>query len=111
MSHSTHSGFSAPPACVLSAVPPCAYFCDRGFQRLARDSRKKATDGTLGHVADFLIDDSTWDVRYLMVDTRNWLPGRKVLVPPSAIEDIDWENRQVRVRLNREELKRSPESP
>lgn len=71
----------------------------------------RAADGEIGHVEDFLVDDESWQIADMVVDTRNWLPGRKVLVPPSAIEDIDWENRQVSVRLNREELKRSPESP
>jgi len=41
-----------------------------------------ATDGELGHVEDFVIDDETWAIRYLIVDTRNWLPGKKILIAP-----------------------------
>lgn len=72
--------------------------------------RIRAADGELGHVEDFLVDDQSWAIADMVVDTRNWLPGRKVLVPPSAITGIDWENREVRVRLKREELKRAPEA-
>lgn len=71
----------------------------------------RAADGDVGHVEDFLVDDETWAISDMVVDTRNWLPGKKVLVPPGAISDIDWENRQVSVRLTKEQLKRSPESP
>ena len=41
------------------------------------------SDGRLGTVSDFLFDDATWLVRWLVVDTGSWLPGRKVLLPPS----------------------------
>lgn len=71
----------------------------------------RAADGELGHVEDFLVDDASWQIADMVVDTRNWLPGKKVLVPPSAISAIDWENREVTLRLNREGLKSSPEAP
>ena len=45
----------------------------------------EATDGGIGHVKDFIIDDETWAIRYLEVDTRNWWPGKKVLVSPQWI--------------------------
>lgn len=70
----------------------------------------RAADGDLGHVEDFVIDDETWAISDMVVDTRNWLPGRKVLVPPSAIEDIDWATRKVSVRMKRDELKQAPEA-
>lgn len=73
--------------------------------------RIRAADGDIGHVEDFLLDEESWAIRDMVVDTRNWLPGKKVLVSPAAISDIDWANREVHVRLTREELKRSPESP
>ncbi len=37
----------------------------------------EATDGAIGHVEDFIIDDETWEIRYLVVDTQNWWPGRR----------------------------------
>ena len=39
-----------------------------------------ATDGEIGHVDDFLVDDVSWRIRYLMIDTSNWIGGRTVLV-------------------------------
>jgi len=67
-----------------------------------------AKDGDLGHVADFLIDDSLWEVRYLLVDTGKWLPGRKVLVDPRATDEVDWAKSTVRIHLTKEELKHCP---
>ena len=42
----------------------------------------EASDGDIGTVSDFLFDDVSWQVRWLVVDTGNWLSGRKVLLPP-----------------------------
>jgi hypothetical protein len=69
----------------------------------------QATDGEIGHVEDFILDDETWMLRYVVVDTRNWLPGRKVIVPPSWVESVDWANRKVSVDFTREEVRTSPE--
>jgi sporulation protein YlmC with PRC-barrel domain len=60
-----------------------------------------AADGKIGHVDDIRLDDRNWAVTDLVVDTRDWLPGKKVLIPPSAVEDIDWNTREVRLRLSR----------
>jgi len=69
----------------------------------------QATDGEIGHVADFIIDDETWAIRYLVVDTRNWWPGKKVLVSPQWIERVSWSEMKVFVKLSREAIKASPE--
>jgi hypothetical protein len=68
-----------------------------------------ALDGDIGHVEDFLIDDQTWEIRYLIVDTRDWLPGRRVLVSPKWIERVSWKEKQVVVDLPREAIKQAPE--
>jgi len=68
-----------------------------------------AEDGNIGHVEDFILDDQTWAVRYLEIDTRNWLPGRHVLVSPSWVEQVDWGEQQVHVGLTRESIKSAPE--
>lgn len=67
-----------------------------------------ATDGEIGHVCDFLIDDVTWAVRYLIVDSGNWLPGRRVLIAPEWIVNVSWANRRVQVELNRRQVRLSP---
>jgi hypothetical protein len=68
----------------------------------------QALDGEIGHVADFIIDDETWAIRYLVVDTRNWWPGKKVLVSTQWIESVSWEERKVFVNLSRATIKESP---
>lgn len=68
-----------------------------------------ATDGSIGHVEDFLIDAEGWQVRYLVIDTRNWLPGKKVIVAPEWVSAIDWANGEVAVEMSREQVKGSPE--
>ncbi len=68
-----------------------------------------AADGEIGHVEDFLVDDETWAIRYLIIDTRNWWPGKKVLVSPRWIENISWSQSKVVVNLSRETIKQSPE--
>ena len=69
----------------------------------------QATDGEIGHVVDFIIDDETWAIRYLVVDTRNWWPGKKVLISPEWIERVSWSELKVHVKLTREAIKASPE--
>ena len=50
----------------------------------------EATDGEIGHVDGFVLDDETWNIRYMEVATRNWWPGKKVLVSPSWIRHVSW---------------------
>jgi hypothetical protein len=69
----------------------------------------QATDGEISHVEDFIIDDQTWAIRYLIIDTRNWWPGSKVLLSPQWIERVSWSESKVFVNLSRETIKQSPE--
>ncbi len=69
----------------------------------------RATDDELGSVEDFLLDDQTWSLRYLVVDTGGWLSGRKVLVAPRWIRQISWEDRAVAVDLPRDVIAQAPE--
>lgn len=68
-----------------------------------------ARDGEIGHVRDFLFEDSDWNVRYLVVETGNWLASRRVLVSPSAVWQPDWEDRSIPVDLTMEQVRNSPE--
>ena len=43
-----------------------------------------ASDGDIGHISDLVVSDEDWAVRYLVVDTRDWLPGKHVLLPPAV---------------------------
>lgn len=69
----------------------------------------QATDEPIGHVEDFFADDEEWQIRYMLVDTRNWLPGRKVLVGIDWIDHIDWAKQDVVVNVTREQVENSPE--
>lgn len=69
----------------------------------------RATDGSLGTVSDFLIDDSTWKVRWMVVDTGGWLSGRKVLVHPSAVMSAEYGAMQLKVSLSKAQVKDSPD--
>jgi hypothetical protein len=69
----------------------------------------QASDDDVGHVEDFLVDDRSWAIRYLVVDTRNWLPGRKVLIAPAWIRSVSWEESKVYVDLTRSEVEAAPE--
>jgi uncharacterized protein YrrD len=69
----------------------------------------QAVDGEIGHVDDFIIDDETWAIRYLTIDTRNWWPGKKVLISPRWIERVSWGESKVFVNLSRATIKQSPE--
>ncbi len=69
----------------------------------------QASDGEIGHVEDFIIDDETWAIRYLIIDTKNWWGGKKILVSPQWIDHVSWDELKVFVNLSRESIKQSPE--
>ena len=68
----------------------------------------EASDGGIGNVKDFLFDESTFEIRYLIVDTGNWWPGKQVLVATRWIDGIDWIESKVHTRLSRDAIKASP---
>lgn len=76
--------------------------------RSLQDYHVLATDGSVGHVEDFILDDESWAVRYLVVDMRHWLSDRRVIVSPEWIEEIDWPARTMSLTLSREEVRNSP---
>ena len=69
----------------------------------------QATDGAVGQVDDFIIDDEPWVIRYMVVDTGDWWLGKKVIVSPRWIAHVDWKNSNVYVNLSREAIKSAPE--
>lgn len=71
--------------------------------------RIHASDGEIGHVEDFIVEEGSWIIRYMVVDTRNWWPGKKVLTSPGWITGITWRERRVSVNLSRETIRNSPE--
>jgi len=67
-----------------------------------------ACDGDVGAVDDFLVDDNSWHVRYVVVDTGTWLSGRSVLVAPGWIESIDWPASRVTAQVSKQQVETSP---
>jgi hypothetical protein len=123
-------GLWGPIAYPLAYVPPGALSADRpagaGQDPSAGGGRREddphlrsasevtgyhieASDGSIGHVEAFLFDDQDWRIRHAVVDTGNWLPGRKVLIDPDSIASVDWAQRQVRLNLTRERVESAPE--
>ena len=69
----------------------------------------QGSDDTIGHVEDFIVDDETWEIRYLVIDTSNWWFGKKVLVAPCWASHVSWEESKVYVDMTRQAIKDSPE--
>src|ERR1022692_563037 len=67
-----------------------------------------ASDGDIGHVKDFYFDDQNWAVRYLIVDTGSWLPGRQVLISPHAFGSLHQTGKVLCVNLTRKQIENSP---
>ena len=67
-----------------------------------------ASDGDIGHIEDFLVEDADWGIHYLVVDTKNWWPGKKVLISPRSVQGIDWNDRLVEINVSRDTVKASP---
>lgn len=69
----------------------------------------EATDGEIGHVEDLLADPEDWVVRFVVIDTRNWLPGKKVVVATDWLASVQWSEQRITVDLTRDQVKASPE--
>lgn len=73
-----------------------------------RGFHMRATDGPLGHVDDFIVDEASWQVRYLVVDTSNLMGGKWVAISPASVTRIEWAEQRVYVSLTQDEIKSSP---
>jgi hypothetical protein len=67
-----------------------------------------ATDGDIGHVDGFLVDERTWAIQYLIVNTSNWWLGHQVLIAPAWFEEVSWVYSKVTTGLTRQEVKNAP---
>jgi hypothetical protein len=100
------------------AVPPsnaaAQVMAETQEQRSLRSSKEvagyriHASDGDIGHVEDLVIDDHEWLVHYVEVDTRNWLPAKKVLVGTARIDQISWADESVAVSLPKKAIESAP---
>ncbi len=67
------------------------------------------SDAAIGHVEDFIVDDESWKIHYLVIDTSNWWLGKKVLVAPQWATEISWQEETVHLDMSRQTIKNSPE--
>jgi sporulation protein YlmC with PRC-barrel domain len=67
-----------------------------------------ATDGEIGAIKDFYFDEENWAIRYLVVNTGNWLASRKVLISPHSISGHPVSGKSIRVGLTRKKIEKSP---
>lgn len=105
----------------MRSVPPPPTHVEKDVERVAegdphlRSIREvigyhiQARDGEIGHVEDFILSEPIWDIQYMVVDTRNWLPGRRVLVALQWIIQVAWAEQKVHLDLLRRTVKNSPE--
>lgn len=116
----------------MSTVPMTNYILtkpelEQGFQNNSQEDKPKGDphlrsckevtgyniqtkDKEIGHIDDFLLEDETWRIRYLVLNTRNWLPGgKKVLLSPLWIDKIEWSESKIYVDLPHQLIKEAPE--
>ncbi len=67
-----------------------------------------ALDGDIGHVENVLADDANWEIRYLVIATRNWWPGKVVQLAPYAVKDIDWFGQHINMSVTRDQVRSAP---
>ena len=113
-----YGGLVAPPQAVSSAEME-AYARDEAARHQNDDlhlrSYKevvnyhiKAEDGDIGHLQGILIDEETWAIRYLIVNTSNWWLGHQVLIAPQWIRDVNWPETTISVNLTQQAVKDAP---
>ena len=77
--------------------------------RQIKGTSLRGTEEVVGHIDDLYLDADTWQVRYVVVDTGVWLPGRRVLLPPEVLTGSDWGAGVATVSLTRKQVKESPD--
>lgn len=76
------------------------------YERL--NYRTEARDGIVGSLDDFLMDDRTWAIRYAVIDTGKWLPGRKIIMAHSGMGEPDWPSRTIPLNVTKAEIEAAP---
>lgn len=111
----------APDKLAVDAMPPRAQSPEAEAEAAPQDDdphlrscntvtsyHVQAIDGDIGHVAGFLVDDETWAIRYVVVDTSNWWLGHQVLIAPQWIDNVSWADATVSVNLTQQAVKDAP---
>lgn len=81
----------------------------RSFNEVSGNYKIETVDGKIGHFVDFIVDDSDWSIVYMVIDTGNFLKGKKVLLSPHWIKNIFWSDEVFVVDTTLDKVKNSPE--
>lgn len=73
-----------------------------------KDYYVHAVDGDIGHVENILADDANWEIRYFVIATRNWWPGKIVQLSPYAVKNIDWFGEHINMNVTRDQVRSAP---
>jgi PRC-barrel domain len=73
------------------------------------DASVTATDGDLGKVRNFLFDDQSWAIRYLVSDVGSWVKRRDVVISLEAMDQLNWGDKILHFRLTKEQVRNSPD--
>jgi len=74
-----------------------------------RGYKATCSDGDLGHLEDFFVEEDTWRLRYALIDTGGLLSGKQVLIPCDRVETISWTERQILISAAKEMVENAPE--
>ena len=77
--------------------------------RVVQGYRIQATDKIFGHIEDFVLDEHSWTIRYLVIDTINFWPSKSVIISPDWVNSISWDKKILSVNLSEESIKNSAE--
>jgi hypothetical protein len=103
-----------------SLIPVSAQFDDRmdfvhpndadlRSAKAVTDFHIEALDGPLGHVADFMVDDRSWAISEIVVEAGHWYSGKEVLISPSEVDRISYEESKVFVRVSKDDIMKTSE--
>ncbi len=69
----------------------------------------KRRDGPIGHIEDLLFDEESWAIRYVVMNTRNWLPGKRSIISLGASPRPSWTGHPIWVDPTRDQETTRPE--
>lgn len=70
--------------------------------------RMQVADGEMGHIVEFILDEETWVIRYLIIETRSWWPEKEAIISPEWIDKINWIGKTAFVNISQSKIKSAP---
>lgn len=57
----------------------------------------QTSNGLIGHVNDFIMDDKSWEIRHVIVQSGHWFSHGQIAISPQDIDSICYEESKVLV--------------